>query len=54
MVFLGQQFWQEEMPVYRLLEHLVKTGKYQGLKISITDDIDEVVKTVKTFRPDKA
>ena len=51
MIFLGEKFWREEMPVYRLLEHLCQTGKYQGLRISITDDIMEVVRTVKGFRP---
>lgn len=54
MVFLGVDFWRNEMPVYRLLEHLVETGKYKGLRISITDDIAEVLQTIKTFRPDKA
>ena len=54
MVFLGVNFWRNEMPVYQLLEHLVNTGKYKGLRISITDDIAEVLQTIKTFRPDKA
>ena len=53
MVFLGVDFWRKEMPVYPLLEHLVKTGKYSGLRIGITDDIEEVAQTVKMFRPRK-
>ncbi|HIT96824.1 MAG TPA: hypothetical protein IAC45_07195 [Candidatus Aphodousia faecavium] len=53
MVFLGVDFWRKEMPVYPLIEHLVETGKYNGLRISITDNIEEVVQTVKTFRPQK-
>lgn len=51
MVFLGVDFWRKELPVYELLEYLVKEGKYNGLRISITDSIDEVVETVKTFKP---
>lgn len=51
MVFLGVDFWRREMPVYELLEYLVKEGKYDGLRISVTDSIDEVVNTVKTFKP---
>jgi predicted Rossmann-fold nucleotide-binding protein len=51
MVFLGTEFWKKEVPVYRLVEHLVKTGKYSDLLISITDDIEEIVQTIKAFRP---
>ena len=51
MVFLGEDFWRREMPVYQLLEYLVEEGKYARLNISITDSIDEVVKTIRTFRP---
>ena len=51
MVFLGTDFWKKEVPVYRLVEHLVKTGKYSDLLISITDDIEEIVQTIKAFRP---
>ena len=53
MVFFGTQFWRNELPVYPLLEHLIKTGKYNGLLISLTDDIEEIVQTVKNFRPQK-
>lgn len=51
MVFLGEDFWRREMPVYQLLEYLVEEGKYAGLRISITDRIDEVVNTIKSYRP---
>lgn len=51
MVFLGVDFWRREMPVYELLEYLVKEGKYEGLRLSVTDSIEEVVGTVKNFKP---
>ena len=54
MVFFGTQFWRNELPVYPLLEHLIKTGKYNGLLISLTDNIEEIVQTVKNFRPQKS
>ena len=54
MVFLGVDFWRKELPVYPLLEHLVNTGKYSGLRIGITDDIEEVAQTVKMFKPQKS
>lgn len=51
MVFLGKDFWTRDVPVYRLVDHLVKTGKYSDLLLSITDDIEEIVRTIKAFRP---
>jgi predicted Rossmann-fold nucleotide-binding protein len=49
MIFLGKRFWTEEIPVYPLMEHLMKTGKYKNLLLTLTDDIDEAVATLKTF-----
>ena len=50
MIFLNKQYWTEEMPVYRLMEHLVKTGKYKNLLMSLTDSTEEIVKTILDFR----
>ena len=49
MIFLGKRFWTEEIPVYSLMEHLMKTGKYRNLLLTLTDDIDEAVATLKSF-----
>ena len=49
MIFLGKRFWTEEIPVYPLMEHLMETGKYKNLLLTLTDDINEVVTTLKTF-----
>jgi predicted Rossmann-fold nucleotide-binding protein len=49
MIFLGKRFWTEEIPVYPLLEHLMETGKYRNLLLTLTDDIDEVVATLQAF-----
>ena len=49
MIFLGKQFWTEEIPIYPLLESLMTTGKYRNLLLTLTDDIDEVVATLKAF-----
>ena len=49
MIFLGKRFWTEEIPVYPLIEHLMETGKYRNLLLTITDDIDEVVATLQQF-----
>ena len=50
MVFLGKEFWTEEMPVYRLMQYLIEKGKYNNLLLSITDSIDEIVSTIEDFR----
>ena len=49
MIFLGKQFWTEEIPVYPLMEHLMETGKYKNLLLTLTDDIDLIVTTLKQF-----
>lgn len=49
MIFLGKRFWTEDIPVYPLVEHLMETGKYRNLLLTITDDIDEVVATLQQF-----
>ena len=54
MIFLGKRFWTEEIPVYPLMEHLMETGKYKNLLITITDDIDEAVATLQQFSRQKS
>lgn len=49
MIFLGKHFWTEEIPVYPLMERLMKTGKYRNLLLTITDDIDEIVHTLQAY-----
>ena len=49
MIFLGKHFWTEEIPVYPLMEHLMETGKYKNLLLTLTDDIDEVIDTLQQF-----
>jgi len=49
MIFLGRHFWTEEIPVYPLLEHLMKTGKYKNLLLSITDNPSDILATLTQF-----
>ena len=49
MVFLGAEYWTDEMPVYPLLKHLATKGKYRNLLLSLADDECEVVETIKNF-----
>ena len=50
MIFMNKHYWTEEMPVYLLMEHLIKQEKYKNLLMSLTDSTDEIVKTILEFR----
>jgi predicted Rossmann-fold nucleotide-binding protein len=54
MVFLGKEYWTEEMPVYRLMTHLTEKGKYKNLLLSLTDSIDEIAEIIENFRSGEA
>lgn len=49
MIFLDSQYWTEEMPVYPLLQHLLKKGMYKNLLLSLTDCEEEVIAAVQSF-----
>lgn len=53
MVFLGKEYWTEEMPVYRLMQYLIEKGKYNNLLLSISDSVEEIVKEIENFRESK-
>ena len=50
MVFLDKEFFTKEVPIYPLLEDLLSRGKYKNLLISVTDDPQEVIDTLLSFR----
>lgn len=50
MVFLGKEYWTEQMPAYTMLSRLMYTGKYRNLLLHITDDPDEAVQIIKDFQ----
>lgn len=54
MIFLGKEYWTEEMPVYLLLQHLIKKGKYKNLLLSLTDSIEEITHTIAQFSNEMA
>jgi predicted Rossmann-fold nucleotide-binding protein len=49
MVFLGEKYWMEEMPVYPMLQELLEKGKYRNLLLSISDDTKRVIAEIETF-----
>ena len=50
MVFLGQRFWTEDMPVYPLLQQLMAAGKYKNLLLTLTDEPAEIEQVLIEFR----
>ncbi len=50
MIFLGKKFWTEELPAYRLIEHLVKTGRYKNMLLTLTDDTSEIESMLEDFQ----
>lgn len=50
MIFLGEEFWTNEIPVYPLLTHLMNKGRYKNLILSITDSAEDVVNEIGYFR----
>ena len=49
MIFLGVDYWAQELPVYRLLEYLMEKGKYKNLLLTLTDDENRIVDTLEKF-----
>ena len=43
MIFLGVDFYTNELPVYPFLQSLMEKGKYKNLILSITDSIEDVI-----------
>lgn len=50
MIFMGKDFWTNEMPMYTLLDSLVQRGKYKNLLLTLSDDIDEIERVLVDFR----
>lgn len=53
MIFLGHQFWTEDVPIFPLLSHLLQRGTYKNLLLTITDDEDEVIDVLCQFKPER-
>ena len=49
MIFMGIQYWTNEMPVWPLMQHLVAKGKYKNLLLSLSDTTSEITETILRF-----
>ena len=48
MIFMGRQFWTEDVPVWPLIMHLVENGRYKNLILCLTDKLDEAAQVLQT------
>lgn len=46
MIFVGKQFWTEEVPVVPFMQHMLDNGRYKNLIIKLADDVDEIVEAL--------
>ena len=49
MIFMGKDYYTNEIPVYPLFEEFAASGKMNNLLLSITDDINEIISTIMMF-----
>lgn len=48
MIFMGKQFWTEEVPAWPFIMHLVETEKYKNLILCLTDEPDEAERVLRS------
>lgn len=46
MIFVGKQFWTEDVPVVPFMQHMLDNGRYKNLIIKLADDVDEIVEAL--------
>ncbi|MGK0387340.1 MAG: putative Rossmann-fold nucleotide-binding protein [Maribacter sp.] len=49
MVFMNTKYWNEDRPIYPLLEQMAKDKKYKNLILSISDSVEDVVVEILKF-----
>lgn len=49
MIFLNKTYWSLNKPIYPMIEYMKLKGEYQNLLLSITDEINEVIKALEEF-----
>lgn len=49
MIFMGKEYWSQEMPVWPLMQHLINKGKYKNLLLTLSDSIEEITDVILKF-----
>ena len=54
MIFMGVDYWKNEMPIWPLLQDLVARGKYKNLILTLSDSQEEITQNLLAFRQGEA
>lgn len=52
MIFMGEEYWTKEMPIWTLLSYLMEKGKYKNLKLTLSDSQKEIIQTLERSKDD--
>ena len=50
MIFIGKQFWTDDVPVWPLIQYLVATGRYKNMLLTLSDDPTEIENVLLDFQ----
>ena len=50
MIFMGKDFWTEDVPVYPMIHQMEERGRYKNLLLTLTDDPFEIERALKDFQ----
>ena len=50
MIFMDKQFWTDDVPVWPLIQHLVATGRYKNMLLTLSDDPAEIENVLLNFQ----
>jgi predicted Rossmann-fold nucleotide-binding protein len=50
MIFMGKDYFTNELPAYALLKDLKDRGVYKNMILTITDDNDEIIDAIERFK----
>ncbi|MBO4661163.1 MAG: hypothetical protein J5630_00470 [Bacteroidaceae bacterium] len=51
MLFVNSEFWTEQVPVFPFMQHMLENGRYKNLLINLVDTTDEIIYSIKEFKP---
>lgn len=46
MIFVGTRFWNEEVPVYPFIQHMIRTGRYKNMTVELVDDNESIIRCI--------
>lgn len=50
MVFVGKDYWQNEVPIWPFFQHMIEVGRYKNLLLHLCDTTDEILTAIMNFR----